>query len=90
MTDEQLWDWVKHACNLHPNEPIFQPVLAQFKYVALCAVNDHIATESVGIQIDEWNGLTDRMKVEMVRASPKLTALELIELVEEELRMKNK
>jgi hypothetical protein len=42
------------------------------------------------IQIEEWNGLTDRLKVELVRAAPKLTTLELIELVEEELRIKNK
>lgn len=46
--------------------------------------------EGEDIQIDEWNGLTDKVKVELVRAAPKLTVLELIELVEEELRIKNK
>jgi hypothetical protein len=49
-----------------------------------------IRSDTEDIQIDEWNGLTDKAKLALVRAAPKLTVLELIEAVEEELRIKNK
>lgn len=89
MSDEQLWDWVKRACNLHPNAPIVQELLAQFSYVAACAVCDHIANHSDDIQISEWNGLSDKNKVILIRHAPNWTTLELIEAVEAELKFKN-
>lgn len=90
MNDEQLWDWVKRACNLHPNAPIVEPLLAQFRYVALCAVHGHIVSQSSDIQIDEWNGLTDKQKLILIRHAPDWTVLQLIEQVEDMLKGNNK
>jgi len=89
MTDEQLWDLVKRACNLHPNAPIISELLAQFRYVSMCAVQDHFAKQSMDIQISEWNGLSDKNKVILIRHAPNWTTLELIEAVEAELKFKN-
>ncbi len=89
MTDEQLWDWVKRACNLHPNAPIVPQLLAQFSYVAACAVCDHVANQSAEIQIDEWNELTDKQKLILIRHAPDWTTLQLIEETETMLRINN-
>ena len=89
MSDEQLWDWVKRACNLHPNAPIVQNLLAQFRYVALSAVHEHIANQYDEIEIDEWNGLTDRQKLVLIKHAPDWTTLQLIEETETMLRINN-
>lgn len=89
MNDEQLWDCIRRACNLHPNAPIAEHLLAQFRYVTESAIRFHIANESIDIQISEWNGLSDTNKVILIRNSPNWTTLELIEAVEAELKFKN-
>jgi hypothetical protein len=46
--------------------------------------------DSEDIQIDEWNGLTDKHKVVLIRHAPNWTTLQLIEEVETMLKGLNK
>jgi hypothetical protein len=46
--------------------------------------------EDPDIQIDEWNGLTDKHKVVLIRHAPNWTTLQLIEEVETMLKELNK
>jgi hypothetical protein len=85
MNDEELWDCVKRACNLHPNAPISEQLLAQFRYVTECAIRFR---ETNSIEIS-WCGLTDRQKIILIRNEPNWTALQLIEETETTLKENN-
>ena len=85
MTDEELWDCVRRACNLHPNAPISQQLLAQFRYVTECSIRSR---ETNSIQLP-WCGLTDKQKVILIRNAPNWTALQLIEETEKTLEVNN-
>lgn len=85
MTDEELWDCVRRACNLHPNAPISEQLLAQFRYVTECAIR-FLQTNSIQLP---WCGLTDKQKVILIRNAPNWTALQLIEETEKTLEVNN-
>lgn len=46
--------------------------------------------QSCDIEIDEWNALTDKQKLVLIRHAPDWTVLELIEEVEQMLKGNNK
>ena len=85
MNDEELWDCVRRACNLHPNTPISEQLLAQFRYVTECAIRFR---ETNSIQLP-WCELTDKQKVILIRNAPNWTALQLIEETETTLKVNN-
>lgn len=88
MNDEQLWNLVRRACNLHPNAPITEQLLAQFRYVTESAIRFHEANKEIDIN-KSWVELGDRAKVILIRNSPNWTALQLIEETEAILKEKN-
>lgn len=58
---------------------------------AVAYLEDRFAqTENRYIQIDEWNGLTDKQKLILIRHAPDWTVLQLIEQVEDMLKGNNK
>jgi len=85
MNDEELWDCVRRACNLHPNAPISEQLLAQFRYVTECVIRFR---ETNSIELS-WRGLTDRQKIILIRNEPNWTALQLIEETETTLKENN-
>lgn len=85
MNDEELWDCVRRACNLHPNAPISEQLLAEFKYVTECAIRFR---EANSIQ-PPWCELTDKQKVILIRNAPNWTSLQLIEETEKTLKVNN-
>ena len=85
MNDEELWDCVRRACNLHPNAPINEKLLAEFRYVTECSIRFR---EANSIQLP-WCGLTDRQKVILIRNESNWTALQLIEETEATLKENN-
>jgi len=89
MNDEQLWDCVKRALNLYPNEPINPLELAKFRYVAECVVRFHETNKEPSSIELPWCGLTDKQKVILIRNAPNWTALQLIEETETTLKVNN-
>lgn len=89
MNDEQLWDCIKRALNLHPNEPINPLELAKFRYVSDCAIRFHMTNAEPPSVEMPWYELTDKQKVILIRNAPNWTALQLIEETEKTLKVNN-
>lgn len=89
MNDSELWDCVRRACNLHPNAPISEQLLAQFRYVTECAIRFRETNErSNSIELP-WCELTDKQKVILIRNAPNWSVLQLIEETEITLKVNN-
>lgn len=82
---------IKQALLLaHEGVEIHSPNSPEHKVCAALIALAGIDLESQEIQIDEWNGLTDKQKLVLIRNEPNWTALQLIEEVEVMLKGNNK
>jgi hypothetical protein len=75
------------GCRWKIEEPLPERCVHGIKFENRCSLCD---VHSEDIQIDEWNGLTDKHKVVLIREALNWTTLQLIEEVETMLKGLNK